>query len=421
MSNSAVSGSTAAASKPKAGPSDDGEGFTEVRRRNRRPQNPVAATSGEGEGSTEARRRYRCPRKRPSGAEVKRRRKARELESRVTSATTAGGADKAPQRPQTLGARAYQPQPSRMVEARPSQPKRQRSATSSEPTPRGAKRARQEAQGKSAPRSFKSDYKGAITSHLKVAVINGCNQLGKLDEKEAEAIRVHLTEQLVELVCNKKPDDNTPSPTFSSMVYAGQILKIDCTDDLSLEWIKATISKLPPIEGLQPNVIREKDLPTLSRVQIWIPRVGVDVRSHEDTLRMLAGQNKHLDVANWCLFRHEQMADPPGRLFVFGVGLKDATWLKANEGKLYYLFNTLRARVGRLKDPEKQEQRVGDNEPAEQMETAEIPSAKEADDIGVNLDADPATPAPLETLDESILDSPTVELQTVAGITFEPK
>ncbi|XP_071055149.1 uncharacterized protein [Onthophagus taurus] len=315
--------STSTTQEPAAapeGPLDDGQGFIEVHRR---------------------KRKYSGPR-RESGAAYRRRRKERELSEREKDpSTSVQGTSRAPHRSGSSGARARHLQQCRGSDARTQgpekgQPKRQRSATSSEPSLRKTKRAKQgtalgQRAGKSStdPKS-NAAYKDALLVHLKVAVINGLNPLGKLSEAEAEKIRMELTNKLVGQICGDIPGTNTPTPTFSSMVYVGQILKITCNDNSSLDWLKANVALLPPLEGVKLSVVKEVDLPSMSRVQIWLPTYDVDLKSQEDILRVLAGQNKHLDIANWCLFRHEKIDKSQGRLLVFGVAKKDAEWLKAN-------------------------------------------------------------------------------------------
>ncbi|XP_022904001.2 uncharacterized protein [Onthophagus taurus] len=382
MSSESSTPKPSAASTPQARPSG-GEDFIEVRHR-----------------------RYR---QRPCGAELKRRKKERDRI--LASENLKPGHSRAPHKP-PRGARTNQPLQSGRKDVRTqgqarAQPEQQRFATSTEPSLRESKRKWQEsALDKSAQQGPKKGFKDALLSHLKVAVINSQNQLGKLSETEAGHVKYELTNALFKVITQLDPKQQTPIPTFTSMVYAGQILKVACNDDHSLTWLKAAVPLIPPLEGVVLSVVREVDLPTLSRIQVWIPDTDVDVNTREQTLQILAAQNRHLDVVNWCLFRYEVRTDPVGRLIVFGAGKNDAEWLKIHEGRICYLFNTLKARVGRLKDPEQGVGAAAEGETAERMETADVPTAEEDENTLVNLDVDPKIPASSKVLEESIPDTP---------------
>ncbi|KAJ3651424.1 hypothetical protein Zmor_017468 [Zophobas morio] len=60
--------------------------------------------------------------------------------------------------------------------------------------------------------------------------------------------------------------------TFKGIKYAGEILRITCEGEMSLEWLKQTVRALTALwEGAQLNVVPLAQLPRLVRATLWIP------------------------------------------------------------------------------------------------------------------------------------------------------
>ncbi|KAJ3652465.1 hypothetical protein Zmor_018426 [Zophobas morio] len=119
------------------------------------------------------------------------------------------------------------------------------------------------------------------------------------------------------------PGIGKASSHFQGYQYTGEILRVTCEKEISLEWLNQTVSSLTPLwEAAQLNVALA-EIPRLMRTTLWISELPVDA---EIVLRRLEIQNRWARVKKCLLFHHEAKpeAASPGNLFVFGLGMDEA-------------------------------------------------------------------------------------------------
>ncbi|CAH1104387.1 unnamed protein product [Psylliodes chrysocephalus] len=110
----------------------------------------------------------------------------------------------------------------------------------------------------------------------------------------------------------------TKSPTFRYWTHSGEIIRVTCDDDLTLEWLKTKVPTLKTWEGATLAVVRMDELLKLTKASLWIPgEAQADLNEKDVVLRRLERQNPKLYVPKWCTFHHETTIDPKGQLFVF--------------------------------------------------------------------------------------------------------
>lgn len=294
--------------------------------------------------TTEAGPQWQLPkRKRLSGAELRRRKRDREA---LAAAKTA----EAPKTPSVKEVcppgKARNPalKGKGMLPTGGTQKKRNRSAAS-EPSPGQPRKVAKKADGrfpqqnapKPPPTKGRSDgisYKEAASRHLRVAIIDQHNPLGKTTKEQAGLVEKAMLEELDKLLSS-----SDTIHTFQEWTHSGEILRISCDNEPALKWLKDTVPRLPPLwEGARLTVVQVDQLPTLTKARLWIPGQPEDI----DLVRKrLAAQNSAMDVKSWCVFHVEEKKEPLGRLLVFGVGKKDAQFIKGKGGRMSYKFSTL--------------------------------------------------------------------------------
>ncbi|KAK5648130.1 hypothetical protein RI129_003022 [Pyrocoelia pectoralis] len=288
--------------------------------------------------------------KRISGAEQKRRKKARLAQMGQTGptpsskpTTSRGTAPTRRQAPRANSDQAGQ----RVGEGK----KRQRSDDSTPtqpPTKKGPTQPEPKAGSSKAEPPRNLSYKQAVERQLRVAIIDSNNPLGKLTANQAGMVQSHLAKVLDQHLFALT--GATLAPTFRGWRYSGEILRISCDNNHSLEWLKKAVGNLPPLwEAAHLMVVQEDCLPRLCRAAIWVPGEPEDlvvVRQRLET------QNSWARVGSWCVFHTAVKDQPQGRLVVFGIEEMDQTNLIARGGRLGYGFSTLKVKVSNPTKPE---------------------------------------------------------------------
>ena len=244
----------------------------------------------------------------------------------------------------------------------------------SNPSPREHQRKkvhRQNVSKAEAPQGTATAWREAMMSHLKVAVISTTNILGKLGKDQYEKVYDLITDLIMEELAK-----GNPPPTFKHFSYAGEIFRITCENDVSLRWLRSIVEKLTPWEGAKLTIVAEKDLPKLYRFSVWIPKAINKLSEPAKVVGILGGQNPHLQVKSWLIFHHhvEEAENNQGMVFVFGVGQKDADWLKQNRGKLNFLLSTVWAKFASQKEEVKEKD--------EKVEAVGEPSSAVGESVG---------------------------------------
>ena len=263
--------------------------------------------------------------KRPCGAELKRRRKTRMAAEALANAASSLSLTSKGKQPAKGGVG----QPIKKGKAQPPQPakslKRGRSAGST-PSPHQTMRKKARPAGDPA-----RSYVQAAQGHLYVAVINRREQLSRLTADQAALVQSKLHEALVKTLTSLKKT-NQPPPTFAGMRHAGEILRITCNDVSSREWLEETVDSIK-IDGLELTVVRVDELPRMTKVSLWIPGPPEDKKA---VLGYLEAQNPELNIRGWCCFHAALKEESNGQLLIMGVSDKDATLLRNRAGKLNY-------------------------------------------------------------------------------------
>lgn len=270
----------------------------------------------------------------------------------------------------------------------PPSKKRNRSGTSSEP-PREHKRVKHGPRPSDAPTT---SYKDATLSHLKVAIIDKDNPYGKIPKAKEVLVKKALTGELDKFIFSTPGSSTSRPPVFRSWTYSGEIVRIVCEDENTLEWLTKSVASLRPWESAALAVVRLDQLPRLTKAALWIPvEPESDREEKEVVVSRLAGQNPTVNVRRWCLFHHEAKEDPRGLLLVFGIGDEDIQILRARSMRLHYLFQSL---VLKIKPEKPTNEEVGPppTTPAQRMET-EVGEAERS----ARIDATSPTPSPMET------------------------
>jgi len=298
-------------------------------------------------------------RKRPSGAEVRRRRKAR-MASQATNVDPAassaiiGTAGVSKENPDPARTKQIKGGPVRRRGEHPARKGPVRSSGSRVPPKTSSAKKRIRSDGSTPshgvnPRKRRREtpgpkkaisYREAADHSLKVAIANLEDPLGRIDGLRAEFIEEMLTHELCEAAGN--PD--TFVPTFRGLLYAGGILRVTCADQQSLEWLSATIQR--NLTGLWSDmvmaVVREDELPRLTKATVWLPGIPRDL---DTAISVLARQNPSLQIARWVVFHSEYKEKEEGRLVVFGVPQQDVDHLRSSQRNnkilVFYKFQQL--------------------------------------------------------------------------------
>ena len=366
------------------------------------PQGSPQTTPQQGEWKKPHRDKRIC------GAEAKRRRKAREEAERVASAahpsgrapslaqskTKAGHSLGVPASTRDLNPPRRAGHPKGVPESKkvehpqgvPPSKKRHRSGTSSEPTPKEHKRARQVPAPAAAPPP--TSYKDATLSYLKVAIIDKDNPYGKIPKDKEILVKKSLRGELDKIILSTPGTSTMKPPMFRSWTYSGEIIRIVCEDDNTLGWLTKAVEDLRPWQNAALTVVRIDRLPRLTKATLWIPmEADSDHEDKEVVIGRLAGQNPTLSVRRWCLFHHEAKENPKGLLLVFGIGDEDIKTLGTRSMRIHYLFQSLALRVKTEKStheaepgatPKRKETEAEEVEPSERID-ATTPTPKDGD------------------------------------------
>ena len=97
--------------------------------------------------------------------------------------------------------------------------------------------------------SKEQSYGEVAATHLRVAAIDVQHPLDKLTGDQVEMVQNGLMgtlgRQLEQCLASERE-----AATFKGTKYTGEILRITCEDEVSLEWLKQTVRSLSPWEGV---------------------------------------------------------------------------------------------------------------------------------------------------------------------------
>ncbi|CAG9831404.1 unnamed protein product [Diabrotica balteata] len=297
------------------------------KQKNPKPNFEAGPKPEDGQGLPQ---KNRPKRRRICGAEVKRRRKAREAMGKAPT----GAAHITPAPPKTKVKVPTSEADNGSTPKRgqgPTAPyvKRLHPSTSMDGTLRKHKKSRSGGNAATHSQSFAE----AALRHLKVAIIDKVNPYGKVTADRENLIKCSLIEKL----------DRTTLSTSSSQ----------SDDDGALAWLEKATADLKPWEEASLVVVSQDKLPKLTKASLWIPGDANHTSNDpERGLQRLTAQNPDMAIARWCNFHHEVKKDPKGHLFVFGIGDDEMAVLRKRAMRLSYTFTslTLKASANKVKD-----------------------------------------------------------------------
>lgn len=278
-------------------------------------------------------------RKRISGAQQRKRQRARQEQAANTATGTVP-------KPPTGTVQARQPKPQGSGgHLHTSDKKRQRSDGSSprNPPPKRKPGAPSTSGVKQPARTHTGRYSDMVANHLRVAIIDkqnwDNNSLGQLTATQVETLKKCLSQKLDNTLIEGGP---TP-PTFRTWTYTQETLKITCENEASLDWLRQAVKSLPPLwEGAKLEIVPVDQLPKLTKVTLWVPGPPDET---DVVMRRLAAQNPWAKVREWITFHTSTKDEPEGRILVFGLREMTCSTLKQHQGRLSYMFNSLRAKI----------------------------------------------------------------------------
>lgn len=187
-------------------------------------------------------------------------------------------------------------------------------------------------------------YSTVTDSHLRVAVIDkqdwNSDSLGRLTVTQVALLEGELTKRLDLALAGEGTGE---PPIFRSWKHSQGILRIHCENDGSLTWLRTCITSLPPLwEGSMLELIPEGQLPRLTKVTLWIPDKTEDT---DVVLGRLKRQNPWAKVCDWVVFHTADREEPKGKILVFGVREQTKNKLIERQGRVNYLFTSLKVKI----------------------------------------------------------------------------
>lgn len=334
-------------------PSDSGEGTMTFLRQGEPSGDPVNPNPSEpglplGTPGSKAPKPHRRP-KNKCGAEIKRRKKAR-MEALALASTSKSGISPMlrPEKAETASTDpSFKPPSSKIApkdhQARaparrrdvPSKGKKRIRSDGSVPSPSNVvKRRPHQTENKRA-------YSEVATAHLRVAIIDSTDPLGKMSKERADLVKAKLLGAVDDFLF-AEPPATVPTPDFGGCSHRFDIFYITCCDSATLEWLRKTIESFPPLwEGAKLKVVRESELPRLRKATLWIP----DCRDEADlVMRRLRLHNRWANIHTWTQFMVKD-DQPGGKLLILGVPETEIELLKARNGRLSYQLSHLYLKI----------------------------------------------------------------------------
>lgn len=215
-----------------------------------------------------------------------------------------------------------------------------------------------------------------VADDLKLLI---CNEPSGITSEQLMKFEVSLMLELDNYLANTP----TPAsmPTFHTSSFYNGTMKLICVDNFSAEWIKQTVSHMPPPwEGAklivkaveppnrQPQVPNRRNGPMVRTraprrptVRFFIPS-GVKKPTFEEVVKRIKAQNHPLDTSNWIAWKAEEK--PDGMFYHVSVDEPNVNFIKAKDSRLFYCFSKIRICLPK-------ESKGTDSQEGNEMETVE--------------------------------------------------
>lgn len=191
-------------------------------------------------------------------------------------------------------------------------------------------------------------HKEIVPEHLRVSLINELDAEGRIPEwlsKQLTAIlmselKVHLATQPSSI------------PSFRGSEFVQGHLRINCTNNASLEFLMTAVQKIgPTFDGIRIGLVQRNQTSRLLTAKCFIPKTN---DGPNEAVTLLELQNPHLKVDRWKRFHAEVIPDK-GIVLVFGIDEVAATSLKASGGTANFGFTKINVKVSRSRQENEME------------------------------------------------------------------
>lgn len=166
-------------------------------------------------------------------------------------------------------------------------------------------------------------YSDVASREMKVAIV-ALNGSGPLSKSQTDHISSHIWNAMGTLTCR---------PNFEGMRVEEGMIKIHCSNQLSLDWLTSTVSAIPTCEDCTFTIVSCSSLRRLVRITSWIPG-NPRVKEVIARLRM---QNEGLETRNWRVWSYKREGGQLDSLLVVGVDLQSLEVLRSKYGMRPYL------------------------------------------------------------------------------------
>ncbi|XP_037957575.1 uncharacterized protein LOC119687356 [Teleopsis dalmanni] len=128
---------------------------------------------------------------------------------------------------------------------------------------------------------------------LIVALIDRSDPQGQMVETRWKIVEMKLLDAMF---AKMSAEPEAPMPSFDGAGWFNGVKLLKCKDDSTLNWLREAAKTLQGLwEGASLEVVDRKDIPSLPKAKVLIPRVV----KPEDALRLLQRQNPDVPTSDW--------------------------------------------------------------------------------------------------------------------------
>lgn len=186
-----------------------------------------------------------------------------------------------------------------------------------------------------------------VANDLKLLI---CNEPHGITSEQLIKFEMNLMRELDNYLATTPTP--TPMPTFHTSSFFNGTMKLICVDNSSAEWIKQTISHMPPsweganliVKAFEPPNRRNEPMvrtraPRRPTIRFFI-QSGVNKPTFEEVVKRIKAQNHPLDASNWIAWKAEEK--PDGMFYHVSVDEPDVNFIKAKDSRLFYCFSKIK-------------------------------------------------------------------------------
>ncbi|CAK1587094.1 unnamed protein product [Parnassius mnemosyne] len=171
-------------------------------------------------------------------------------------------------------------------------------------SPRGEhKKVRLEQQ----PKTARTSYASAAKADLGVALT--CARSGHITKEVADDILVAIQRKMISEAWSSQ-DPDASGPVFRGKpVYTEGVLKLWCDDQKALDWLKGNIATLDLKSSTLLTIKKQSEIPQRVKCGILIPDAQGAWKDSRDIGRVLAYQNRWVNIRDWLLLKADKQTD----------------------------------------------------------------------------------------------------------------